>query len=433
MVMAMFLFGQEGARRERAEAERDALLSSERQARGDAERASLLKDEFLATLSHELRTPLASIPGWCSLLRFKRDTPAEVERALDVIERNANVQVRLVDDLLDATRIQAGKLLLDRARVRLDDAVRTAVEISRPAAQAKGVALELTDAVPAVVDGDASRLQQIVINLLSNAVKFTPAHGHVRVAVSVDNSRAILTVTDDGAGIDPAFVPHVFTRFRQADSSTTRLHGGLGLGLAIVASLAELHGGTVRAHRAASKRTCPSRSICRCSSRRCRYWASRARAAVAAPSEPLDAGPDRGRGAGGQVAGLHATKRILGGGALFGGLRHRRHERVVGLGVTSRQLQFDEAVRCDGVHRVATRQVRDLVAAGGQGRLQQDHGAGGGMHGAHASIGTEAVAPGALELDAHPDGLLGEGGRRGGGKNEGEGGNQARHDRRLQR
>ncbi len=247
MVIAMFLFGQEGARRERAEAERDALLSSERQARSDAERASLLKDEFLATLSHELRTPLASILGWCSLLRLKRDNPAEVDRALDTIERNANVQVRLVDDLLDATSIQAGKLQLDRRRVRLDDVVRTAVEMSRPAAQAKGIALEFAESVPALVDGDASRLQQIVINLLSNAVKFTPAHGHVRVAVAVEDTRAILTVRDDGAGIDPAFVPHVFTRFRQGDSSTTRLHGGLGLGLAIVSSLVERHGGTVRA------------------------------------------------------------------------------------------------------------------------------------------------------------------------------------------
>ncbi len=198
-------------------------------------------------MSHELRTPLASILGWCSLLRLKRDIPADVERALDVIERNANVQVRLVDDLLDATRIHAGKLLLERARVRLDDAVRTAVEISRPAAQAKGVVLELTGAAPAVVDGDASRLQQIVINLLSNAVKFTPAGGHVRVAVAAQDTRAVITVRDDGAGIDPAFVPHVFTRFRQGDSSTTRLHGGLGLGLAIVSSLVERHGGTVRA------------------------------------------------------------------------------------------------------------------------------------------------------------------------------------------
>jgi signal transduction histidine kinase len=223
MVIAMFLFGRKApAASGPCRARRAARANA---ARSDAERASS-SDEF-ATLSHELRTPLASILGWCSLLRLKRDNPAEVDRALDTIERNANVQVRLVDDLLDATSIQAGKLQLDRRRVRLDDVVRTAVEMSRPAAQAKGIALEFAESVPALVDGDASRLQQIVINLLSNAVKFTPAHGHVRVAVAVEDTRAILTVRDDGAGIDPAFVPHVFTRFRQGDSSTTRLHGGL--------------------------------------------------------------------------------------------------------------------------------------------------------------------------------------------------------------
>lgn len=247
MVAAMFFFGREVARRAAAEAERDALLESERAARSDAERASRSKDEFLATLSHELRTPLAAIASWCTVLRIKRDA-ADLDRAVDTIERNARAQARLVDDLLDVSRMQAGSLHVDRVPVALDGPVRAAVEAVRPAADAKRILIVLTvDAEPPWVSGDAMRLEQIAANLIGNAVKFTPPDGTVTVTVRSADDRALLVVADDGMGIEPAFLPHVFRPFRQADSGVTRRHGGLGLGLAIVTKLVELHAGEVRA------------------------------------------------------------------------------------------------------------------------------------------------------------------------------------------
>jgi signal transduction histidine kinase/FixJ family two-component response regulator len=246
-VLAMFFFGREIARRERAEAERDQLLTSERAARSEAERASRIKDEFMATLSHELRTPLAAILGWCGIQRLAR-TPEESERAIATIERNARVQTRLVDDLLDATRMQAGSLHLDLAPVSLDGPVAAAIEGVRPAAAAKQLDIRYTCAQPApTVVGDASRLQQIASNLLVNAVKFTPDGKVIDVSLATSGGYAELTVSDQGIGIDPAFIPHLFQRFRQAETGNARRHGGLGLGLSIVSSLVQLHGGEVRA------------------------------------------------------------------------------------------------------------------------------------------------------------------------------------------
>jgi signal transduction histidine kinase/ActR/RegA family two-component response regulator len=246
MVVAMGLFGREVALRRRAEAERDALLESERAARSEAERAIRLKDDFLATLSHELRTPLAAILGWCAVLRNAVDSRSERERALDTIERNARTQARLIDDLLDMTRLQAGALHLAFETVALDVPVRAAIQGVKPAADAKGVTIDLaSSAAPPHVRGDVDRLQQVAANLLVNAVKFTPAGGKVTVTVRAAGSNAELVVVDTGRGIDADFLPHVFTRFRQADSTTTRTHGGLGLGLSIVASLVRLQGGDV--------------------------------------------------------------------------------------------------------------------------------------------------------------------------------------------
>jgi CheY-like chemotaxis protein len=248
MVVAMFLFGREVARRARAEAERDALLASERAARSDAERAIGLKDEFLATLSHELRTPLAAVLGWCAVLRNVLDSRDERDRALETIERNARAQARLIDDLLDVTRLQGGVLHLEFDDVALDVPVRAALQGVQPTADAKSIKIDWhCEARPPIVRGDAGRIQQIAANLLVNAVKFTPSGGTISVTLRSSVKFAELAVADTGEGIDPAFLPHLFTRFRQADSTTTRVHGGLGLGLSIVASLARLHGGDVRA------------------------------------------------------------------------------------------------------------------------------------------------------------------------------------------
>lgn len=248
MLAAMVFFSREIAHRERAEAERDDLLTKERAARADAERAGRVKDEFLATLSHELRTPLTSILGWCSILRGTYAERTDLPRAIATIERNAQAQARLVDDLLDAVRIQAGTLQLDFAPVPLQVPVSAAIDAVRPAAAAKQVALELQVAAdPAVVNGDAGRLQQIASNLLVNAIKFTPPGGTVTVRVEATASQARLIVTDTGIGIEEGFMPHLFGRFRQADGTPSRRHGGLGLGLSIVMSLVTLHGGEVEA------------------------------------------------------------------------------------------------------------------------------------------------------------------------------------------
>jgi PAS domain S-box-containing protein len=231
--------------RKRAEADR-AHLIREQAARAEAESANRIKDEFLMTLSHELRTPLNAILGWVEILRS--GWSGDATEALETISRNARAQVQLVDDLLDVSRIVSGKLRLDSQPVDLQQVAMQAIEVVRPAAAAKRVELlQLFDGSQPMVKGDPDRLQQIVWNLLSNAVKFTPRGGRVEIRISAAAQHAVITVHDNGAGIPPEFLPHLFERFRQQDSSTTRQHGGLGLGLAIVRHLVELQGGTVAA------------------------------------------------------------------------------------------------------------------------------------------------------------------------------------------
>jgi signal transduction histidine kinase/CheY-like chemotaxis protein len=233
---------------QKAAEERKTLLESERAARTRAERMSEMKEEFLATLSHELRTPLSAILGWAQVLcRVGRD-PADVQKGLEAIERNARVQTRLIEDLLDMSRITSGKIRLDIQPLQPISFIEAAVETVRPAAEAKGINLEqLLDPVTGPVHGDPNRLQQVVWNLLSNAIKFTPKDGKVQVVLERVSSHVEISVSDTGVGIRPEFIPHVFERFRQGDASTTRKFGGLGLGLAIVKQLVELHGGTVHA------------------------------------------------------------------------------------------------------------------------------------------------------------------------------------------
>jgi signal transduction histidine kinase/ActR/RegA family two-component response regulator len=218
------------------------------EARGEAERASRLKDEFLATLSHELRTPMAPILGWSQILQRATNDPARVRQGAEIIERNARIQTRIIDDLLDMSRIISGKLVLDPEALDLAQVVRAAIATVQPAADARGVRMQarIADGLPAL-RGDPNRLQQVFWNLLSNAIKFTPRGGRVEVLATRIEDRVRVEVRDDGEGMAPAFVPHVFERFRQADSSTTRSHGGLGLGLAIVKQLVEQHGGAVAA------------------------------------------------------------------------------------------------------------------------------------------------------------------------------------------
>ena len=235
----------------RAEEERDRLLDRERRARAEAESANRIKDEFLATLSHEVRTPLASILGWANLLRGAGvDAPISVQ-GLEVIERNAQNQRQLIDDLLDVSRIITGQLRLDVNQVDLTRIVADAVEIVSPAANAKRIKISCEfDPAHCNVSGDAVRLQQVIWNLLVNAVKFTPEGGQIDVKLEEVDRRVSVSVSDNGQGIKPDFLPHVFDRFRQADGTTTRAHGGLGLGLAIVRHLVEAHGGTVTAESA---------------------------------------------------------------------------------------------------------------------------------------------------------------------------------------
>jgi len=224
----------------RREAERDRLLER-------AEAANRAKDDFLATLSHELRTPLTAILGWAGMLRSGRLGAREREQAMDVIQRNARLQRQLIDELLDVSRIVAGKLELELAPTDLVAVITAAADTMRPAAEAKGVTLDCVDCdVSAIVNGDSARLQQVFVNLLSNAVKFTPAGGRIDLAVAVRDMRAVVRVTDTGRGIAPALLPHIFDRFRQGSVPMTS-RGGLGLGLAIVHHLVALHGGTVRA------------------------------------------------------------------------------------------------------------------------------------------------------------------------------------------
>jgi PAS domain S-box-containing protein len=231
---------------QRAAADRETLLESERFARTEAERMSAMKDEFLATLSHELRTPLSAILGWAQVLRYSATDP-DLTKGLETIERNARIQKQLIEDLLDMSRITSGKLRLDIQPVQPVSFVEAAIETIRPAADAKGIRLEtMLDPMAGPVSGDPQRLQQVIWNLLSNAIKFTPKDGTVQVVLERVNSHIEISVSDTGAGIDPEFLVHAFDRFRQADGSSTRQHGGLGLGLSIVRHLVELHGGTAR-------------------------------------------------------------------------------------------------------------------------------------------------------------------------------------------
>ena len=236
---------------QQAAEERKVLLESEREARAEAERSSQMKDEFLATLSHELRTPLSAILGWAQVLRRGGKDEADRQRGLQTIERNARAQAQLIEDLLDMSRITSGKVLLDIQNLAPAGFLDAAIETVRPAADAKNIRLEKHyDADPGMIAGDPARLQQVVWNLLSNAIKFTPRDGQVVVELARRGDSVLITVRDSGAGIKPEFITHVFERFRQADASMTRRHGGLGLGLAIVKHLIEQHGGTVRAESA---------------------------------------------------------------------------------------------------------------------------------------------------------------------------------------
>jgi PAS domain S-box-containing protein len=231
----------------RLAAERETLLGSERQARADAERMSEMKDEFLANLSHELRTPLNAIVGWTQILRHGANNPADMARGLDTIERNARVQTQLIEDLLDMSRIASGKVRLDIQPIEPVAFIEAAIESLKPAADARSIRLQkILDLAAGPISGDPNRLQQVIWNLLSNAIKFTPKGGKIQVLLERVNSHIEISVADTGAGIEPQFLPHVFERFRQGDASTTRKFGGLGLGLSIVKSLVEMHGGLVR-------------------------------------------------------------------------------------------------------------------------------------------------------------------------------------------
>lgn len=230
--------------RKRVEQRQEDLLNAEQAARRSAEAANRLKDDFLATVSHELRTPLNAMLGWVTLLRSGRLNEEKSVHALETIERNARAQAQLIEDLLDVSSILEGKLRLEVKPIDLRSVVEAAVETVRPAADGKGVVLQVVLSSKAKVMGDAQRLQQVVWNLLTNAVKFTPRNGRVQVLLELNDSAAELSITDNGIGISAEFLPHVFERFRQANSSSTRSQGGLGLGLSIVRHLVEMHGGT---------------------------------------------------------------------------------------------------------------------------------------------------------------------------------------------
>jgi signal transduction histidine kinase/ActR/RegA family two-component response regulator len=233
--------------RKQAESARAQMLLREQAARADAEQANRTKDEFLATLSHELRTPLSAILGWSHLVRTGKLNEPQMSRAFETIERNARSQSQLIDDLLDVSRIITGKLQIEPQPVDLCQVIEDSIEGVRPALEAKNIQLETRlEAAGCFVLGEANRLQQVFWNLLSNAVKFTRENGNVRVEVSRVGEQVQVSVSDSGIGITPEFLPHIFDRFRQADGSTTRVHGGLGLGLSIVKHLVLLHRGDVK-------------------------------------------------------------------------------------------------------------------------------------------------------------------------------------------
>ena len=234
--------------RKDAEKQLKAALASEQMARAEAENANRLKDEFLDTVSHELRTPLTAILGWAHMIRSNSLDQATILRAIETIERNAQAQAQLVEDILDVSRVATGKLRLNIEPVDVATVINAAIDSVLLAADSKDIQLEVTlDPSARYVSGDSGRLQQITWNLLSNAIKFTPSGGRVSVRLERDGSNAQIRVSDTGQGISPQFIPFIFERFRQADGSSTRRHGGLGLGLAIVRHLVELHGGTVQA------------------------------------------------------------------------------------------------------------------------------------------------------------------------------------------
>jgi signal transduction histidine kinase/DNA-binding response OmpR family regulator len=237
---------QEISERKQAEKERGKLLILEQAARAEAEQANRTKDEFLATLSHELRTPLSAILGWSHLVRSGKLDEPQMNRAFETIERNARSQSQLIDDLLDVSRIITNKLQIERTPVDLCSVVESAIEAVRPQFEGKDIQLDANvNLETCMVAGDANRLQQIFWNLLTNAVKFTPEQGRVGVEIKRNHDRADVIVSDSGIGIAPEFLPYIFDRFRQADGSTTRVHGGLGLGLSIVRHLIELHDGKI--------------------------------------------------------------------------------------------------------------------------------------------------------------------------------------------
>ncbi len=243
-----FAIVEEITERKRAEAEKDDALRREQGARAEAEAANRSKDEFLAVVSHELRTPLTAILGWLRLMKLGAVETSSRSRALDTVERNANALVRLVEDLLDVSRIVAGKLELETSPMKLSAVAHAATEAVRPAAEAKQISISSRlDPDPSPVLGDPARLQQAVWNLLANAVKFTPQGGRIDVSLERQNGTVQLTVADSGIGIRREFLPRVFERFRQADSTQSRKHSGLGLGLSIVRHVVEMHGGSVRA------------------------------------------------------------------------------------------------------------------------------------------------------------------------------------------
>ncbi|HEX6182363.1 MAG TPA: ATP-binding protein [Pyrinomonadaceae bacterium] len=234
----------------RAAAERERLLEREKALRAKAEEANRLKDEFLATVSHELRTPLTAIMGWSHMLEDASLDAETARHAVNVIRRNAEQQRQIVEDILDVSRIVSGKLRLESERVELALVMRAALDTITPAAEARAIRLRSALDPAALVTGDAARLQQVVWNLLSNAVKFTPPGGEVRVSAARLLTHVRIEVSDTGQGLSPEFLPYAFDRFRQADSSTTRVHGGLGLGLSVVRHLVEAHGGSVHAYSA---------------------------------------------------------------------------------------------------------------------------------------------------------------------------------------
>ncbi|HWB55137.1 MAG TPA: PAS domain S-box protein, partial [Tepidisphaeraceae bacterium] len=237
--------------RRAAEREREQLLSSERSARSEAERINRVKDEFLATLSHELRTPLNAVLGWAHLLSTGKLDGDETADAVATIERNARMQMQLIEDLLDMSRIISGRIRLDIQRIELPVVIAAAAESLKLAAAAKQIDLtQEFDPGVGRINGDSGRLQQVMWNLLSNAIKFTPSNGKVSIHLRPVDSTIQIVVSDTGQGIDPEFIPRLFGRFQQADGSTTRRHGGLGLGLAICKNLIELHGGNIEAQSA---------------------------------------------------------------------------------------------------------------------------------------------------------------------------------------